>query len=324
MRYRKLGRTGFEISEIGYGAWGISGAQWIGARDDESRQALHRAIDLGLNFIDTALAYGDGHSEKLVGEIVRERPERIYVASKVPPKNMLWPAQPGIPLNEVFPYDYIVSCVDRSLQNLKFDTLDLMQFHVWNPEWNGQDDWQRAVEDLKRAGKVRHFGISINDYQPDSALETLRLGVIDAVQVIYNIFDPRARDQLFPLCRELNVGVIARVPLDEGGLTGGITPETTFPNGDFRNRYFKGDRKQQVFDHVRKLREAVGESSGSVAEVALRFCLSAPEVSTVIPGMRKVRHAEANTAVSGEGPLPQDVLAKLEKHRWIRNFYDRG
>ncbi len=324
MRYRKLGRTGFEISEIGYGAWGISGSQWIGARDDESRQALHRAIDLGLNFIDTALAYGDGHSEKLVGEIVRERSERIYVASKVPPRNMLWPAQLGIPLGRVFPYDYIVGCVDRSLKHLNIETLDLMQFHVWNPEWNKQDDWKRAIEDSKRSGKVRHFGISINDYQPDSALETLRLGLIDAVQVIYNVFDPRAQDRLFPLCRELDIGVIARVPLDEGGLTGMITPETTFPSGDFRNRYFKDDRKRQVFDRVRKLQRDVGESHGTVAEVALRFCLSTPDVSTVIPGMRKVRHAEANMAVSDKGPLPPDVLAKLEEHRWIRNFYDRG
>jgi aryl-alcohol dehydrogenase-like predicted oxidoreductase len=323
MNYRKLGKTGFEISEIGYGAWGIGGSIWIGAKDDESQKALHRTIDLGLNFIDTALAYGDGHSEVLVGEVVRQRSERIYVASKVPPKNMLWPARPGIPLSQAFPYDYVTRCVDRSLKNLKFDTIDLMQFHVWNPDWNESDDWKRAVEDLKRAGKVRHFGISINDYQPDTVLDTLRLGLIDAVQVIYNIFDPRAQDNLFPLCRELNIGVIARVPLDEGGLTGRIKPGVRFPDGDFRTRYFKDDRPQQVFDHVSKIEKEVGEGYLPIAELALRFCLSAPEVSTVIPGMRSVRNAELNMAVSGKGPLPADVLAKLAKQRWIRDFYVR-
>lgn len=324
MNYRKLGRTGFEISEIGYGAWGIGGSIWIGAKDDESQKALHRAIDLGLNFIDTALAYGDGHSEVLVGQVVRQRSERIYVASKVPPKNMLWPARPGIPLSQTFPYDHVTRCVDRSLKNLKFDTIDLMQFHVWNPDWNESDDWKRAVEDLKRAGKVRHFGISINDYQPDSVLGNLRLGLIDTVQVIYNVFDPRARDHLFPLCRELNIGVIVRVPLDEGGLTGKITPDTVFPDGDFRNRYFKENRKQQVFDRVRALQQAAGGEGGSLAELALRFCLSSPEVSTVIPGMRSVQHAEANVGVSDKGPLPPDLMAKLDEHRWIRNFYSRG
>jgi aryl-alcohol dehydrogenase-like predicted oxidoreductase len=323
MNYRKLGKTGFEISEIGYGAWGIGGSIWIGAKDDESQKALHRAIDLGLNFIDTALAYGDGHSEVLVGQVVRQRSERIYVASKVPPKNLLWPARPGIPLSQTFPYDYVTRCVDRSLKNLKFDAIDLMQFHVWNPDWNESDDWKRAVEDLKRAGKVRHFGISINDYQPDSVLGTLRLGLIDAVQVIYNIFDPRAQDNLFPLCRELNIGVIARVPLDEGGLTGKIKPGVTFPDGDFRTRYFKDDRPQQVLDHVSKIEQAVGEQYLPIAELALRFCLSAPEVSTVIPGMRSVRNAELNMAVSGKGTLPADVLAKLSEHRWLRDFYVR-
>jgi aryl-alcohol dehydrogenase-like predicted oxidoreductase len=213
--------------------------------------------------------------------------------------------------------------VDRSLKNLKFDTIDLMQFHVWNPDWNESDDWKRAVEDLKRAGKVRHFGISINDYQPDSVLATLRLGLIDAVQVIYNIFDPRAQDNLFPLCRELDIGVIARVPLDEGGLTGKIKPGVTFPAGDFRTRYFKDDRPQQVFDHVSKIEKAVGEEYLPIAELALRFCLSAPEVSTVIPGMRSVRNAELNMAVSEKGPLPPQVLAKLDEHRWIRDFYVR-
>lgn len=321
MRYRTLGRTGFEVSEIGYGAWGIGRSMWIGAEDRQSLKALDRAIDLGLNFIDTALAYGDGHSEKLVGQAARKRRGRIYVATKVPPKNLLWPARPGISMDKVFPYDYIVKCTDKSLRNLGLEAIDIQQLHVWSPEWIGAEDWRRALEDLKKSGKVRFFGISINDYQPDSAVEVLRTGLIDCVQVIYNIYDPTAAAHLFPLCRELNIGVIARVPLDEGGLTGNITPETSFPRGDWRNRYFQGDRRRQVWQRAEKVRQAVGDEHGALAQVALRFCLSHPAVSTVIPGMRSVRNVESSCAVSDMGPLPEDVLAALKNHLWIRNFY---
>jgi aryl-alcohol dehydrogenase-like predicted oxidoreductase len=321
MRYRTLGRTGLEVSEIGFGAWGIGRSMWIGAQDDESLRALDRAMDLGLNFIDTALAYGDGHSEKLVGQAARGRSERIYVATKVPPKNLLWPARPSIPIEQVFPYDYIVKCTETSLRNLGLETVDLQQFHVWSPDWLASDHWRRAIADLKRAGKVRFFGISINDYQPDTAIEALRTGLIDCVQVIYNIYDPTAADHLFPVCREQNIGVIARVPLDEGGLTGNITPDTTFPRGDWRNRYFQGDRKRQVWERAGRLRQAVGDQHGTLAQVALRFCLSHPAVSTVIPGMRSLRNVESSCAVSDLGPLPQPVLSELRNHVWIRNFY---
>ena len=321
MRYRTLGRTGINTSEIGYGAWGIGRFMWIGAEDRESLRALDRAIDLGLNFIDTALAYGDGHSETLVGQVVRKRRERVYVATKVPPKNMLWPARPGVPIDKVFPYRYILECTDQSLKNLGLDTIDVQQFHVWSPEWLEADDWRRAIEHLKKIGKVRFFGISINDYQPDSALETLRTGHIDCVQVIYNIYDPAAADNLFPLCQELNIGVIVRVPLDEGGLTGNITAATVFPEGDWRNRYFRGGRKQQVAEHTARLKQALGDRHGTLAQAALRFCLSHPAVSTVIPGMRSVRNVESNCAVSDRGPLPAPVLAEMKNHVWIRNFY---
>lgn len=321
MYYRALGRTALEVSEIGYGAWGIGKAQWLGAEDHESLRALQRAMDLGLNFVDTALAYGAGHSEELVGEAVRKRRERIYVATKVPPKNQLWPARPGIPIRDVFPYDYIVQCTERSLRNLRLETVDLQQLHVWSPEWLAQEDWQRAAEDLKKSGKARFFGISINDYQPDSAVEALRTGLIDCVQVIYNIYDARAADRLLPLCRELGVGVIARVPLDEGGLTGNITPDTVFPRGDWRQYYFSGDRKRQVWEHTQALQQALGDRYGTLAQTALRFCLSHPAVSTVIPGMRSLRNVESNCAVSAMGPLPPAVLDDLKNHEWIRNFY---
>jgi aryl-alcohol dehydrogenase-like predicted oxidoreductase len=320
MRYRKLGRTNFEVSEIGYGAWGIGGKQWLGGTDDESVKALRRAIDLGLNLIDTALAYGEGHSERLVGQVVRDTRQKIYVATKVPPKNLLWPARPGIPIADVFPYRYIMECAEESLKNLQLPVIDLLQLHVWNPEWLDSDDWRRAFADLKSSGKVAAVGISINDHAPDSALDIIRTGLIDTVQVIYNIFDQTPERQLFPLCQAENIGVLARVPLDEGGLTGNITPATKFPEGDFREFYFKGDRKQQVLDRVTAMRRDLG-GEAPLADTALRFCLSHPAVSTVIPGMRTVRHAESNVGLSDQGALSAEVLGTLRRHAWSRNFY---
>jgi aryl-alcohol dehydrogenase-like predicted oxidoreductase len=324
MRYRRLGRTNYEVSEIGYGAWGIGGQQWLGGSDDESLAALRRAIKLGLNFIDTALAYGEGHSEQLVGEIVREAPGKVFIATKVPPKNQLWPARPGIPISEVFPYDYTVSCTEQSLRNLKTESIDLQQFHVWNPEWIGSDDWRRAIEDLKRSGKVRAFGISINDHQPDTALELIGTGMIDTVQVIYNIFDQSPERNLFDACKTNDIGVLARVPLDEGALTGTIDENTTFDKDDFRSFYFRGDRKKEVVQHVEALRrdlDGVEGSAGTLPEIALRFCLSHPAVSTVIPGMRRVRNVEANMKLSDRGPLLHATLEVLRRHAWDKNYY---
>jgi aryl-alcohol dehydrogenase-like predicted oxidoreductase len=319
MNYRQLGKTGFSVSEIGYGAWGIGGKQWLGGSDDESLEALRRAIALGVNLIDSALAYGDGHSERLVGRLVREGGRRIYIATKVPPKNRLWPARKGVPISEVFPFDYIMASAEESLRNLGTDAIDLLQLHVWNPEWIGDDDWRRAFGELKRSGKVRAVGVSINDHEPESALEIIRTGLIDTVQVIYNVFDQTPERELFPLCMQKQIGVLARVPLDEGALTGRIDETTTFPPGDFREFYFKGDRKRQVREHVEALMRDLGKVD--LPSIALRFCLSNPAVSTVIPGMRTVRHAESNAALSDLGPLPADAIAILKRHAWDRNFY---
>ena len=321
MNYRRLGRTGFEVSEIGYGAWGIGGGQWQGGTDEESMRAIHRAIELGLNFIDTALAYGEGHSERLVGRIVREAGRRMYVATKVPPKNLLWPARRGIGIDQVFPYEYIIESTETSLKNLGLETLDLQQLHVWSPEWIGRDEWKRALEELKTSGKARFVGVSINDHDPDSALELVRTGLIDTVQVIYNVFDQSPERNLFPLTQELDIGVIARVPLDEGALTGMITENTKFDQQDFRNYYFRGDHKKQVVEHVNALRRDLGNANGSLPEVALRFCLSHPAVSTVIPGMRDIRHAESNIAAAEKGPLDEQTISVLRRHAWDKNFY---
>ncbi len=321
MNYRALGNTGLEVSEVGYGAWGIGKSQWLGAEDDESLRALNRAIDLGLNFIDTALAYGNGHSERLVGQVVHERPETVYVATKIPPKNRVWPAPRGLHPDEVFPGDYVRKCTERSLKNLGFDRLDVQQFHVWQDEWVGEGTWLEAVEDLKREGKIRHFGVSINDHQPENAVKLIEAGVVDTVQVIYNVFDQSPEDELLPACQEHGVGVIVRVPFDEGALTGRITPDTTFDEGDFRNDYFRGDRKREVQERVRAIVGELGADEDEIAEIALRYVLSHPAVSTVIPGMRSVRNVERNMAVGDGRGLPEDQVKKLKTHRWVRNFY---
>ncbi len=321
MNYRRLGRTGLEVSEIGYGAWGIAGDAWLGAKDEESLKALNRAVDLGLNFIDTALAYGEGHSERLVGKIVAEREEAIYVATKVPPKNRVWPAPEGIAPEEAFPGDYVRECTERSLENLGLETIDVQQFHVWQDHWVGQGDWQETVEELKREGKIRSFGVSINDHQPANAIGLIETGVVDTVQVIYNVFDQSPEDELFPACQEHDIGVIVRVPFDEGALTGRVTPETTFEEGDFRNHYFRGDRKEQVHERVRAILSELGASEDEMAEIALRYILSHPAVSTVIPGMRSVRNVERNMRVGDGQGLPEDQVRALKNHRWVRNFY---
>jgi aryl-alcohol dehydrogenase-like predicted oxidoreductase len=322
MHLRGLGRTGIEVSEVGYGAWGIGGSVWEGAEDDESVRALHRAIDLGLNFVDTAAAYGRGHSERLVGQVLRERPERVYVATKVPPKNQVWPAAGGSTVEDVFPGQHIRRFTERSLHNLRAEALDIQQLHVWRDEWLGEGDWLETVEELKGEGKIRFFGVSINDHEPATAMRAVASGAVDTVQVIYNVFDQSPVDELLPACAELGVGVIVRVALDEGGLTGTITPETTFPDGDFRNHYFAGERKRDVQERVDAICADLDISADQLPEIALRFVLSEPPVSTVIPGMRSVRNVERNTRIGDGQGLPAGQVEKLRSHRWLRNFYE--
>ncbi len=320
MKHRVLGRTGLKVSEIGFGAWGIGGHLWADSHDRSSVEALERAIARGLNFIDTALAYGDGHSEQLIARALKKH-KGIVVATKAPPKNYIWPAQPGVPIEEVFPLKYILSSTERSLKNLGVDTLDVQQLHVWSPEWLEKDDWREAARRLKRDGKIRFFGISVNDHQPESAMDAVRTGLVDTIQVIYNIFDQSPADGLLPLCEELNVAVIARCPFDEGSLAGAVRPATTFREGDFRKEYFRGERKRQAWERVEKIGGILDGYAVSLADAALRFCLSHPAVSTVIPGMRTARHAEENCAASDRGGLAPEFLRQLQGHRWQRNFY---
>jgi aryl-alcohol dehydrogenase-like predicted oxidoreductase len=322
MHYRKLGASEAEISEIGFGAWGIGGKQWQGNNDQESLRALKRAFELGVDLVDTALAYGDGHSERLVGKAVKETFHKVYVATKIPPRNRVWPASPATPISEVFPYDYIVKCTEESLRNLGTGQIYLQQFHVWTDAWTSTEEWRRAIEDLKRSGKVRFFGVSISEHDPDSALEAIKTCLFNSVQVIYNIFDQTAEKNLFPLCQKLRIGVLARVPLDEGGLTGTITEDTKFEPGEFRDFYFRGDRKRQVVEHVEALKRDLAGIPGTLPEIALRFCLSNHAVTSVIPGMRRVQTVESSCRAAAAGMLDAKTLAILKRHAWDRNFYE--
>ena len=304
------------MSEIGYGMWGMAG--WTGSDDQQSKNSLDLAVEMGCTFFDTAWAYGDGKSEELLGDLVRRHPEKkLFIATKIPPKNRIWPSQRSFTLDEVFPYDYILEYTDKSLANLGVETIDLLQFHVWEDHWAERDEWKRAVEYLKQEGKVQAFGISINRWEPDNSLETLRTGLIDGVQVIYNIFDQAPEDQLFPLCEELGVGVIARVPFDEGTLTGKITKDTVFPEDDWRSTYFVPENLSSSVEHADAVKAAIPEGY-RMPEVALKFILHHPAVSTIIPGMRKADHVRANLNCSESTPLPESLLNELKKHRWDR------
>jgi aryl-alcohol dehydrogenase-like predicted oxidoreductase len=316
MQYRIFGRHGWKVSEIGYGMWGLAG--WTGSDDELTRQALDEAIRLGCNFFDTAWAYGDGRSEKFLGDLVRRHAgQRLYTATKVPPKNRTWPSRSEFSLDDVFPPDYIRQYAESSLVNLGLDSVDLLQFHVWEDAWAHDERWHRVVDDLKRERLIGAAGISVNRWEPENGLETLRTGLIDAVQVIYNIFDQAPEDELFPLCRELGVAVIARVPFDEGSLTGTLTRESQFPQGDFRRMYFGPENLGQTMDRVEALAPLVPAGS-SLPDLALRFILANPDVATVIPGMRRPAHVRANIATSDGRRLDASLLTQLREHRWDR------
>lgn len=316
MNYRRFGRTDWKVSEMGYGMWGLAG--WTGSDVEEVNRSLDRSVELGCNFFDTAWGYGAGKSEEILGELLKRNPEkRLYAATKIPPKNFKWPSKPDYTLSECFPAEHIIEYTEKSLKNLKVEQIDLQQFHVWEDAWANQDDWKEAVEKLTKEGKVAHWGISVNRWEPDNVLQTLRTGLISSVQVIYNIFDQAPEDNLFPLCKELDVAVIARVPFDEGTLTGNLTKETTFPADDWRSTYFVPENLNASVEHAEALKPLVPEGM-NLPEMALRFILSNPDVGTIIPGMRKIRNVEANMATADGKGLSTELLDELKNHRWDR------
>lgn len=304
------------MSEIGYGMWGMAG--WTGSEEKEVNKALDRSIELGCNFFDTAWGYGEGLSENILNRTLRRHPgKRLYVATKIPPKNLKWPSKPHFKLEEVFPADHIIDYTNKSLKNLGVESIDLQQFHVWEDNWAQLDEWKEAITKLSDQGKVQAWGISVNRWEPENCLKTLRTGLIDAVQVIYNIFDQAPEDKLFPLCREKNIAVIARVPFDEGTLTGTFTKQTTFPIGDWRSSYFVPENLNSSVEHADALKPLI-PAGMTMAEMALRFIVSNPDVATTIPGMRKIKNVESNMGASDGNGLPDKLLNQLKNHRWDR------
>lgn len=325
MNNRSFGRTGWQISEIGYGMWGMG--CWSNSEDPESLASLQAAVDLGCNFFDTAFAYGDGRSEALLGQIVRSNKDRkLYTATKIPPKNQKWPAKPEFSLDDCYPPEHIEEYVHRSLANSGLESFDLIQFHTWEDAWIDDDRWAMQISELCQQGLVNAVGISINRWEPWNGVKAVQSGLIDSVQVIYNIFDQNPEAELFPACREMNVAVIARVPFDEGTLTGTLTSDSKWPEGDWRNIYFVPENLVPSLERVEALKELLREWNQShkdepeitLPELALRFILSNADVSTVIPGMRKLSHVQANIAASDRGPLPAELLEQLRQHRWVR------
>jgi aryl-alcohol dehydrogenase-like predicted oxidoreductase len=299
------------------GLWGMSG--WSGSDDSESLRTLQLCVDLGCNFFDTAWAYGEGKSDTFLGKILAANPDkRLYSASKIPPKNLQWPALPTCDYNDVFPADHVFEYADKIRRALGVDTIDVLQFHVWDDSWTDRPEFRSTVEKLKRDGIVHSFGLSINRWQPANGIKALHTGLVDCVQVIYNVFDQNPEDELVPLCRELNIGVIARVPLDEGSLGGKMTRQTTFPEGDWRRGYFNPKNLAETMDRVDRLREDL-PAGLSLPDAALRFILAEPAVSTIIVGMRKEEHVRGNLALTDAGPLDPALIQKLRRHRWERS-----
>ena len=317
MNYRRFGRTDWLVSEVGYGLWGMGG--WTGSDDKESLQALQRSVDLGCNFFDTAWAYGQGHSEGLLGKLIRQNPGvRLYTATKIPPKNFKWPSRREFTLDDCFPPHHIEDFVHRSLKNLGLPSMDLIQFHTWEDGWVADDRWANKLDELKRQGLIGAVGISSNRWEPWNGLEAVRSGLIDAVQVIYNIFDQNPEDELFPACDAHDVAVIARVPFDEGTLTGTLTKDSTWPVGDWRNSYFVPQNLNPSVERADALKPIAAAAGLTLPDMAMRFILNNASVSTIIPGMRKLRHVEANLAASDAGPLPDNLHVQLRSHRWDR------
>ena len=316
MKYRRFGRTNWNISEVGYGMWGMG--EWSESDDKQSSNSLDIAVDGGVNFFDTAWAYGRGHSERLLGNLVkRHSNKKLYLASKVPPKNFTWPSKKIYSYFDCYPIEHINNYVDKTLKNLNLDHIDLIQLHTWDDSWADIDEWKKSIEELKKSGKISAFGLSLNRWEPDNGIKALRYGLIDSVQVIYNIFDQSPEDNLFPSCKKYDVGIIARVPFDEGTLTGNITKETKFPKEDWRSTYFVPENLISSVEKVDMIRPLI-PSGISMAEVALKFILMNNNVGTVIPGMRKKNHVESNISVSDSEQLEINLYKELRKHRWDR------
>jgi len=327
MEYRTFGALGWRVSEIGFGAWAIGGDMWGPQDDAASEAALHAALDAGVNFIDTAQGYGKGHSEEVVGRVLAGRAGGgdVLVATKVPPRpGYGWPPPPDADVADVFPPAYIVAEAEKSLRRLRREAIDVYQFHTWVDSFNMRDEQFEAMARLREQGKVRAVGVSVPDTTPDNVIGALARGEVQAVQVIYNLFEQHPRRNLFPVAERLGTGIIVRVPFDEGALTGKYTAATTFPEGDVRRHYFRAGNLPAVIARVEAVRAVKDQRHPhmSMAEYALRFCLSHQAVSTVIPGIRTPAQAGANAAAGDGAWLAPDELAELEAVAWRKDFWN--
>ena len=328
MKYRPFGKHPFACSEIGFGAWAIGGS-WGAQADTDSLAALHRALDLGVNFIDTAAGYGDGRSERLIGQVLRERAaagkkEKVFVATKTPPAAGLWPPSPYCRADERYAEKYLRENISTRLACLGAQKLDLLQLHTWTRAWNRNPTPFKVLRQLQREGLVGLIGVSTPEQDQNSVIDLMRGGWVDSVQVIYNLFDQEPAAELLDVAHEHGVGIIVRVAFDEGVLTGKFTPETKFAADDFRAKYFEGDRLARAIAHTEEIRRDLAGSGFTLAEAALKFVLAHPAVTTVIPGIRNVAQADANCGVSDSPGLPRELLERLRRHNWRRGVWYGG
>jgi aryl-alcohol dehydrogenase-like predicted oxidoreductase len=323
MKFRKLGRTGLNVSEIGFGAWAIGGS-WGPQSEADSVAALNRALDLGVNLIDTAAGYGDGKSERIIAAVLKDRRESIVVATKTPPTDGPWPPSPYCEAAVRYPEKYLRENVEQRLRNLATDRLDILQLHTWTRAWNSNPTPFEVLRAMKKEGKIRFVGISTPEHDQNSVIELMRDGWVDVVQVIYNIFEQEPAAELLPVAQETGTGIIVRVVFDEGSLTGKWTRDTKFPEGDFRRSYFEGDRLTRSVVRAAKVATAVEGTGYTLPQAAIKFALAHPAVGTVIPGMRNVQQAEANCGVSDLPGMTPELQRDLHAHNWRRAFWYGG
>ncbi|MEM8668970.1 MAG: aldo/keto reductase [Planctomycetota bacterium] len=327
MHCRQLSSTGFSVSEIGFGGWAIGGG-WGKKHDPESIAALNAAIDAGVNFIDTAQGYGDGHSETLIGKVLQERSEHVHVATKTPPADGPWPPSPYCRWQDRYSAAYLRQNIEQRLRNLGTERLDVLQLHTWTRAWNDDPQPLLVLRQLKDEGKIGLIGVSTPEQDQSCVIQLMRDGLVDVVQVIFNLFDQEAAAQLLPVAAETGTGVIVRVALDEGSLTGKFGSDHAFDDDDFRRNYFAGDRLQRTVDRVEEIRSDVEEfgltDQYSLADLAIKFVLARPEVSTVIVGMRSVQQVEMNCRTGRLKDIPAPLLKQLQRHRWLRGVWYGG
>ncbi len=324
MILRKLGRTGLNVSEIGFGGWAIGESWWGIQKEKDSIDALYKALDMGVNFIDTAQGYGEGKSERIIAQVLKERKEKIYVATKIPPAPGPWPPSPYCDMNYRYSESYIRKNIEDRLRNLDTDCIDVLQFHTWTRAWNKAPRPLDTLKKLQHEGKIRYIGISTPEQDQNSVIDLMRRGYLDTVQVIYNIFEQEPAAELLPTALEHHVGIIVRVVFDEGVLTGKYNKDSNFPEGDFRRNYFAGDRLERAVSRVEKIKQDIAGSGFTLPQAAVKFALAHPAVGTVITGIRNAAQAQANAAVSGLPGLPENILLKLRAHNWLKGVWYSG